>query len=321
MSKATFVEQSVPPPPPAAGRITIYGLNSFMYSIDEFGVITLLSGTVGQTDLDVQKSTAGTLNVGELVYLVGWDVADGVVTAELARADASSTMPALGIISEAATQTATGKVRILGELDGLDTSAWPDGTSVFVSASVAGGLTSTRPTGATDLVQRFGKVAYQHVSAGVLTIANAGRSNALPNLTNGNLWIGDGSNQPVETSAAGLGATVFSDSVFRVQDNGDATKQLAFEVSAIATATTRTLTVPNRSLNLGNYKATLLFSDYTVGTTTTARYLFPSCTRALGLAAQQSPTQCAKVVRISQCSWPSLLRQLVAATRRTASQS
>lgn len=45
---------------------------------------------------------------------------------------------------------------------------------------------------------------------------------------------------------------VFSDSTFRIQDNDNATKQLAFEVSGVATATTRTLTVPNANINLGN---------------------------------------------------------------------
>ena len=39
----------------------------------------------------------------------------------------------------------------------------------------------------------------------------------------------------------------FSDSVFRVQDNVDATKQLAFECSGIPTATTRTMTVPDEN--------------------------------------------------------------------------
>ena len=39
----------------------------------------------------------------------------------------------------------------------------------------------------------------------------------------------------------------FSDADFRVQDNGDATKQLAFECSGITTGTTRTMTVPNNS--------------------------------------------------------------------------
>lgn len=41
--------------------------------------------------------------------------------------------------------------------------------------------------------------------------------------------------------------TTFSDSTFRIQDNADATKQLAFECSGISTATTRTMTVPNES--------------------------------------------------------------------------
>lgn len=41
--------------------------------------------------------------------------------------------------------------------------------------------------------------------------------------------------------------TTFSDSAFRVQDNGDATKQLAFEVSGVTAATTRTMTIPDAS--------------------------------------------------------------------------
>ena len=41
--------------------------------------------------------------------------------------------------------------------------------------------------------------------------------------------------------------TAFSDSAFRVQDNADATKQLAFEVSGITTGTTRTVTLPDVS--------------------------------------------------------------------------
>ncbi|WP_276979245.1 hypothetical protein, partial [Flavobacterium filum] len=41
-----------------------------------------------------------------------------------------------------------------------------------------------------------------------------------------------------------------SDSLFTVQDNADATKQLRFEVSGITTATTRTLTVPNASTTI-----------------------------------------------------------------------
>ena len=38
---------------------------------------------------------------------------------------------------------------------------------------------------------------------------------------------------------------VLSDSTFRIQDNDDATKQLAFEVGGIATEQTKTITMPN----------------------------------------------------------------------------
>lgn len=43
----------------------------------------------------------------------------------------------------------------------------------------------------------------------------------------------------------------FSDSAFRLHDNGDATKLMAFEVSAIATGTTRTITMPDANVDLG----------------------------------------------------------------------
>ncbi len=49
-----------------------------------------------------------------------------------------------------------------------------------------------------------------------------------------------------------------SDSVFRIVDNGDATKKIAFEASAIATATTRTITMPDANVNLANVLQSIL---------------------------------------------------------------
>ena len=55
----------------------------------------------------------------------------------------------------------------------------------------------------------------------------------------------------------------FSDSTFRIQDNDDAAKQLAFEVSGIATGQTKTITMPNADVNLGTMSsvATTDFND------------------------------------------------------------
>ncbi len=51
--------------------------------------------------------------------------------------------------------------------------------------------------------------------------------------------------QAIQKLNGNISAGVFVDNTFRIQDNGDATKQIAFEASGISTATTRTLTVPN----------------------------------------------------------------------------
>lgn len=79
--------------------------------------------------------------------------------------------------------------------------------------------------------------------------------------TDKNLYMVD--NTGLETQVNGGGSTVFSDSAFRIQDNGDATKQLAFEVSGIATGTTRTITVPNANVTIPSTIANGALSNLT----------------------------------------------------------
>ncbi len=47
------------------------------------------------------------------------------------------------------------------------------------------------------------------------------------------------------------GATEFSDSTFRIQNFGDATKKIAFDASIITTGTTQTITMPDEDIDLG----------------------------------------------------------------------
>lgn len=56
------------------------------------------------------------------------------------------------------------------------------------------------------------------------------------NVWNGAAWV-----------EIGVSPTTFSDAAFGLQDDGDATKQIAFQLSGITTGTTRTLTVPDAS--------------------------------------------------------------------------
>lgn len=70
-------------------------------------------------------------------------------------------------------------------------------------------------------------------------------------------------------------ASEFADNVFRVHDDGDPTKEVALELSGVTPATTRTMTVPDRNITLGQFKSHLAFGDGSIGTSTTTRYLFP----------------------------------------------
>jgi hypothetical protein len=59
--------------------------------------------------------------------------------------------------------------------------------------------------------------------------------------------------QPLGATSGGSGAAAvseFSHSLFRIYKEGDSTSKIAFSASAIPTATTRTITAPNRDLNL-----------------------------------------------------------------------
>ncbi len=55
----------------------------------------------------------------------------------------------------------------------------------------------------------------------------------------------------VNFSGSGSSSTEFADNVFRIQDDGDATKEIAFQASGITTATVRTITMPDADVNLG----------------------------------------------------------------------
>jgi hypothetical protein len=70
-------------------------------------------------------------------------------------------------------------------------------------------------------------------------------------------------------ATGGGGGPTFPDNTFAVQDNADATKQLAFEVSGVTTGTTRTMTVPDVSGTLALTSATQTLANKTMDNTST----------------------------------------------------
>ena len=59
-------------------------------------------------------------------------------------------------------------------------------------------------------------------------------------------------------SAASIG-TEFEDDTFRIIDDGDNTKKVAFQISGVTTGTTRTITVPDEDITLGEGGGGLVF--------------------------------------------------------------
>jgi len=137
------------------------------------------------------------LSKGDVVYVSG--VSGDVPVVSKADADDASKMPAFGLAEDAASLNAEVNVVTFGTLYGLDTSGFSAGDTVYVSTT-AGTLTTTKPAGESALLQNLGLVIRSHASAGSIKVGGAGRSNAVPNLNDGNVFIGNASNQ-AETRA------------------------------------------------------------------------------------------------------------------------
>ena len=137
------------------------------------------------------------LSKGDVVHVSGVSGNQPVVSK--ADADDAAKMPAFGLAEADANLNAAVNVVTFGTLYDLDTSAFSAGDTVYVSTT-AGGLTATKPTGESSLIQNLGLVIRSHASAGSIKVGGAGRSNDTPNLNDGNVFIGNASNQ-VETRA------------------------------------------------------------------------------------------------------------------------
>lgn len=113
--------------------------------------------------VSVKKASAGTINIGQVVYAAGYDAG---VTVELADSDLDTTIPPIGVAS-ASTTTSGGEVVTNGSVSGFDTSAFTRGKYVYLDTT-AGGLTETRPN--QPFVWRVGTVLYSHATAGIIEV-------------------------------------------------------------------------------------------------------------------------------------------------------
>ena len=199
----TFTGSTITAPSNADLTLTVAGTGQIVVdgTLTATEVISDLTGTI---EFDAKATEA--ISKGEAVYIAGID--GNTPTVALARANAAGTMPGFGIAAADIALNATGKITTFGSLTGLDVTDFGEtsitfalGDTVYISSAEAGKLTNVEPTGEANFIQNIGKIE-RHSPTNNITIkvGGAGRTNATPALNDGNIFIGNASNQATTTS-------------------------------------------------------------------------------------------------------------------------
>lgn len=146
------------------------------------------SSLQGPIIFTAKNRSGGTMTKGQAVYVSGH--AGDRTEVMLADADASGKMPAFGIVnSVSASDNADVELVTYGEVRNMDTAAFAVGATVYISTT-PGALTTTKPSGATSLIQNMGRVVRSHATEGIINVMGAGRTNDVPNLADGHVFYG-----------------------------------------------------------------------------------------------------------------------------------
>jgi len=182
---------------------------AFTSASNEFAELTLTkgSGTPSSTlDLSpnrvleaVKNKESVTLPKGTPVYISGSVGNQAYVYA--ASASRADRMPAAYVLDQQLTADGEGYGIALGFINGVDTSTFDEGDEVYVGAS--GGYTNIKPTGNSNKIQKLGNVIKSAVNgSGVIT--GAGRSNDVPNIQEGFVWVGGTNDVPYQLATSSL---------------------------------------------------------------------------------------------------------------------
>jgi len=185
----TLVGQASNPTAPAAGTLLIHCLtvNGFTRMEQDNEATTNL--IYGRDNVFIAKNTSGgTIAKGSVVYVTG--STGNVPNISKAQANSGTTLPSVAVVVDDIPNNAFSQVMTVGIISGFDTSAFSSGDSLYVSTTVAGGLTSTRPSGTTNFVQRVGSVLVSGVGNGSLMVNIAPAILNTETGTNAATWTG-----------------------------------------------------------------------------------------------------------------------------------
>ena len=183
------------PTSPLTGDVWMDSANTALkvYDGSEWSQGTFIGNLEGFIEVEVVAGE--NLSKGEVVYVSG----SSGNTPQVSKAQANSggtKMPAIGIAKQTINSGNRGYVVVQGLLSGINTSTFSEGDVLYVSSTVAGSFTSTAPSGEENKIQNVGKVI-NSAGGGSILVTGAGRFNATSALDEGNIFLGNASNQSV----------------------------------------------------------------------------------------------------------------------------
>ena len=116
----------------------------------------------------VRNATGATLTKGTVVYISGATGQISTVSKAIASGDSTSAQT-LGMITANLPNNTNGYVTVFGLITDINTSAYEDGDQLYLSGTVAGGVTTTKPSAPTHLVY-IAVVEYAHPTQGKLLV-------------------------------------------------------------------------------------------------------------------------------------------------------
>ena len=222
--------------------------------VDQSTISSGSSRTVSILVKNISSADGGVnLSKGDPVYVYGSVGASERLYVDLADAGDSSKMPCVALLDQDLSPNGEGTATVTGKLKNLITSPIDGATptendTIYVKSG--GGLTLTKPTGSSNLIQNVGQVGRVSTSSdGNIVVSAILRSNDVPNLTTGKIWVGTanntaesgvvhldetnsymgvGTNNPsatIDVTGSGMGAKIHSAQTVGLQVSGGGNSQ------------------------------------------------------------------------------------------------
>jgi hypothetical protein len=150
-----------------SAAVTGSGTNTLTLTQQDAGTITAtwVNGTLIR---EIRNNTGATLTKGTIVYISGATGNKPTVSKAIATGDSTSAQT-FGFVQENIANNANGYVVVIGDLTGVDTSAFTEGDQLYLSSTTAGAFTSTKQYAPNHLVY-VGIVTRSHPTLGQIEV-------------------------------------------------------------------------------------------------------------------------------------------------------